>query len=141
MVLRTDIRHVEAFRLGASAPVHVGCGHHVTAVVARTFVVGGRHLVGRCHFGVGQEIVLPAACGRCLAGGQFPRHPVGIVVLAVEGEREARVPNDLFGHSLEARGQFHQSLVAWLGMFGAIFGGTGRLFFGSRLLRGRKVEG
>lgn len=112
-VLRADVAHVEALAHGLLAPFHVGRGALVAAVVAAARVVGGGHLLRLRQQGVGLEVVGARGGTFGFIRRQFPGHPVGLHVVAVERERKARVADDALVYAVtDAGGLLNEAPVA-----------------------------
>ena len=126
VVLRANIRHIEAIVHRLITPFHIGRGTHVPSVVARTAIIGRRDTIRLCHLRVGQEVVGAGHGALRLLGRELPSHPVGLTELLVKRKYKACVRDDLLGNSLQGGGQFY--LARRLGRL------RGLLLFGYRLL-------
>ena len=77
-----------------------------------------RHLVVLGQKRVGLEVVIARQGSAGLGSCQFPRHPVGVVVLAVEGEHVAHVFHEALRRVLHLAGLFYLASSGFLlGLF------------------------
>ena len=93
MVLRAHIGEYEAILHSLTAPLLVGGGAHMSAVITgAAVIVGGGAIL---HIRIGPEIVRAPHVTLGLIAEKLPSHPVGRAVLLVERKQESLVFLDL----------------------------------------------
>ena len=94
--LRTHVGHIETLRHGTCIPFVVGSGTHVPPVITTPLVILRRHLLTLIKQRVRPEVIASPAGSLGLPCREFPSHPVGVVVVGVEGHGIGQVREHKF---------------------------------------------